>query len=200
MNFREVETYNLKRKSGGKIAKQKKETRQKLMDALTEMKEEVYQEPQASEKTTPIQAGDFVKIRTGGAAGQVESVEKKHAIVQMGFMRMKLPLQDLVHANEPLDVKTQKSINTEMIMSRARFEAKLDIRGMTIEEGMKSLDIFMDEALISNAVTLQIVHGKFTGALRKAVHKRLNEYAAVERIWHPEREGGGDGVSLVELS
>ena len=182
------------------IAKQKKETRQKLMDALTEMKEEVYQEPQASGKTTPIQAGDFVKIRTGGAAGQVESVEKKHAIVQMGFMRMKLPLQDLVHANEPLNVKTQKSINTEMIMSRARFEAKLDIRGMTIEEGMKSLDIFMDEALISNAVTLQIVHGKGTGALRKAVHKRLNEYAAVERIWHPEREGGGDGVSLVELS
>ena len=86
-----------------------------------------------------------------------------------------------------------------MIMRRNRFEAKLDIRGMTIEEGMKSLDYFMDEALISNAVTLKIVHGKGTGALRKAVHDKLKAYSAVERIWHPEREGGGDGVSLVEL-
>ena len=86
-----------------------------------------------------------------------------------------------------------------MIMRRNRFEAKLDIRGMTIEEGMRGLEIFMDEALISNSVTLKIVHGKGTGALRKAVHKKLKEYQSVERIWHPEREGGGDGVSLVEL-
>ena len=181
------------------LAKKKKEERQKLVESVTELKEEIYHSPTASTKSTPIQAGDFVKIRTGGAAGQVESVDKNNAIIQMGFMRMKLPLRDLVHANEPLEIKSQKSVNTEMIMRRTRFEAKLDIRGLTIEEGMKSLDIFMDEALISNSVTLKIVHGKGTGALRKAVHKKLREYDAVERIWHPEREGGGDGVSLVEL-
>jgi len=181
------------------LSKKKKEERQKLVETVTELKEDIYHSPADPKNDTPIKAGDFVKIRTGGAAGQVESIEKNNAIIQMGFMRMKLPLRDLVHANEPLEIKTQKSVNTEMIMRRNRFEAKLDIRGMTIEEGMRGLEIFMDEALISNSVTLKIVHGKGTGALRKAVHKKLKEYQSVERIWHPEREGGGDGVSLVEL-
>ena len=180
------------------LAKKKREERQQLIKEVSSLQENIYEEVETKVSTGPIQVGDFVKIRTGGAAGQVEAIEKNKAIVQMGFMRMTLNLKDLIHANEPLDVKTQKSVNTQIIQRRSRFDAKIDIRGMRIQEAIDTLETFLDEALVANTNTLRIIHGKGSGVLRKAVKEKLKEYNAA-RIWHPEREGGGDGVTLVEL-
>jgi len=175
-----------------------REERKELSEKVGELREEVFRPP--SEKEAPIQVGDFVKMRSGGASGVVEALEKDKAIVQMGLMRMTVPLRDLRHAKAPLDVSDQRSVRTDTVTRTAGFESKIDIRGMRMEEAMRMVEEFVDQALMASATQLEIIHGKGSGVLRKAVHQKLREYDVEMDVRHPSPELGGDGVTLVDLA
>lgn len=183
------------------VAAQVREERKQLSQDVTELREEVYHEPDTPQrKKGPIQVGDFVKLKTGGSTGTVESIDKKNAVVQMGAMRMTVKLRDLQHAGEPLEVKDKKSVYTEVLERNAKFENRIDIRGMRFEEALSTVEALVDEALINGTTNLRILHGKGSGALRKAVRQKLREYNIDMSISHPSPEHGGDGVTLVDLS
>ena len=181
------------------MAEKVREERQELNEVVSELREEIYYQPVNGKEEKEIEEGDYVKMRTGaGSIGQVEAVDKNKAIVLMGQMRVTVPLRDLQHARAPLEVQKTKSIHTE-ISQTSKFENKIDIRGMRMEEALKVMEEFVDRALMANVNHLQVVHGKGNGVLRKAVRMKLEEYDAVLHINHPEEEQGGNGVTLVEL-
>ena len=163
------------------------------------MREEIYYQPDQIKKDKEIKVGDFVKLRTGGAAGKVDSIAKGKAIVLMGVMKMTTNLRDLIPANEPLEVRSGKGVNTDVIASSAKFESKIDIRGLSREEALKTLEAFMDKAIMTNATNIRIVHGKGNGVLRNAVKQKLREYKAVSSMRHPEQNEGGDGVTIIDI-
>ncbi|KGE85663.1 MAG: endonuclease MutS2 [Phaeodactylibacter xiamenensis] len=183
-----------------RISRQVKQQRGKLAEQVTDLREKIYYEPtEKDKKKEAIKAGDFVKMKTGGATGTVESVDKNRAVVRMGEMRMTIKLRDLQHANAPLEVQSGKSVQSQTSTDTASFQPKLDIRGMRYEEALKVVEDFVDQALIANAAHLEIVHGKGSGALREAVRRKLREYNVPMDITHPPQERGGDGVTLVEM-
>ena len=144
-----------------KLAAEVRQKRKQLTSETTNLSEEVYKKAPvpAVGKKKKIEVGDFVKLRSGGGAGKVESIDKGKVIVQMGLMKMTTRLQDLVPANEPLPINSKKSINTN-VKVEAQFESKVDVRGLTKEEALIVLENFIDKAMISNANVLRIVHGK----------------------------------------
>lgn len=181
------------------IAVHVKEERQKLAEEISGLREAIYyQPPKPSEKEQEIKAGDYVKLRTGGATGLVESIGRNKAVVQIGEMRMSIHLRDLQHAKAPLEVQGAKGVQADMD-ALGGFQSKIDIRGMRYDEALKVVEDFMDQALLSNTLHLRIVHGKGNGVLRNAVRKKLREYNINMDITHPEPELGGDGVTLVEI-
>ena len=147
----------------------------------------------------PIAVGDFVRLRTGGAAGKVESIRKGKVVVLMGLMKMTANIEDLQHANAPLDIRNTPSVRTNTVNDNVKFESKIDLRGLSKEDALRLLEGFVDKALVSSATNLRIVHGKGTGVLREAVKRKLREYKSVESFWHPPHEEGGDGVTIVAL-
>ena len=192
------EQQNLKKAK--EVAMQAREERKQLSEEVGGLREEIYYKPIAKEeKNREIQVGDFVKLRTGGATGSVESIDRKQAVVMMGQMRITVKLRDLQHAKAPLEVQSSKSVQADTIAQSAKFESKLDIRGMRYDEALKVVEDFVDQALISNTNNLQIVHGKGNGVLRKAVRRKLKEYNVDMDIWHPEQQQGGDGVTFIEI-
>ncbi|MBK6621898.1 MAG: Smr/MutS family protein [Saprospirales bacterium] len=173
-----------------------------ISEKVEEIRQEIYEEPKfAHAKEKPIRVGDSVRLRTGGATGRVEALQKKQAVVQMGDMRMTIQLRDLLVVKDPLTVpdKRRASAGPDHIEAVAKFENKLDIRGMYMEEALKKVEEFVDKALISNAHQLRILHGKGTGALKNLVRQKLKEYKAVQSVSHPEEEQGGDGVTVIDL-
>lgn len=181
------------------MAAKVKEQRQSLTSAVGELRNEIYYAPTAANsQTRAIEVGDFVKLKTGGATGKVKSIKKKKAIVMMGIMTMEVNIRDLLHANEPLDIQSSKSIKTDVVTS-AKFESKIDLRGLRKDEALRILESFVDKALTTNATNLRIVHGKGNGVLRDAVKMKLKEYDDIETIWHPQSNEGGDGVTLVSF-
>lgn len=174
-----------------------KEERQQLVEEVYTLKEDIYYEP-APTKKIDIKVGDFVKLITGGATGKVEAINKNKAVVQIGEMRMTIQLRDLQPANSPLDIQSSRSIQTD-IEQAATFQPKLDIRGLRMDEALQAVETFVDQALMSGASNLRILHGKGNGVLRKAVRSKLKEYNVTMNLSHPHPELGGDGITLVEI-
>jgi DNA mismatch repair protein MutS2 len=182
------------------VAAEVRAERKELNQTVSGLRQDIYykEDPKGAEKK-PIQVGDFVRLRTGGASGKVESIEKGKAVVLMGLMKMTAKVNDLVHAKEPLDIRSTKSIKTDMVQASAQFESKIDLRGLRKEESIKILEDFVDKALVSSATQLRIVHGKGDGILRKVVRQKLKEYKGIREVRHPEESDGGLGVTIVEF-
>lgn len=176
-----------------------REEQQKLANEVTILNEDVYHStPSVSKELGAIAVGSMVKMRSGNATGKVESLDKKEAMVLMGDMRVKAKLKDLVLVGESLVVNTN-STKHDSVSRSANFDAKTDLRGLSMIEADRILESFMDNAVVSSANTVSIVHGKGNGVLRKLVRQKLKEYKEVKRAFHPENAEGGDGVTIVEL-
>ena len=75
----------------------------------------------------------------------------------------------------------------------------VDLRGMTAEEAVTALQMYLDRAAMTNLNELTVIHGKGTGVLRRAVADELkhNRLVASYRLG---RYGEGEtGVTIVEL-
>ncbi len=189
-----------------KLAAEIKEERKELEQTVSNLHDAVYEVPLPSSPVPkqsaaggngPIQEGDFVKMRSGSATGTVVNLDRKKAIVEMGHIRMTVHIRDLVHANEPQP--STVGVKTDTVTNGANFDSKLDIRGMTMTEALQMTEAFLDRALLSSANSLQIVHGKGSGALRNVVREKIREYSEVKRVFHPAHKEGGDGVTIVEI-
>jgi len=168
------------------------------VDTIYEEVVKIQETMPASVATRPLSVGDFARLRAGGASGRIEEIKGQKAIIALGSLKVTVGLRDLSPAAEPI-VQISTAGNTD-IQRVAGFENKLDMRGMSKEEAMRVLEKFVDNALISDASNLRILHGKGDGILRKVVRQKLREYGGtVSRMWHPEPNDGGDGVTLVEL-
>ncbi len=178
-----------------------RESKKQLAEQVTQLREEVYYSPESRPKNeVPVKKGDFVKLVAGGANGKVESIKGDKVIVEVGLMRMTLNIRDVIFSNPTIDLRQSKSVQSDVIQRSAAFYPRIDIRGVRYEEALKMVEDFMDQALITSSNHLQIVHGKGNGTLRNAVRSKLREYQNVEmEIRHPEPEGGGDGVTLIEF-
>ncbi len=198
-DLREDERLSAKQKleEAKKIAAKVKEEKEQMTEEVVQLKQDIYYQPN-NKANRELKVGDFVKLKTGSATGIIEGIHKGKAVLKMGLMHLTVPLIDIMGAKEPLEINSKKRIQIDTVAPSEGFESRIDLRGMRYEEAIGVLQTFMDQALISSASLLRIIHGKGTGSLRKGVHKKLREYKDV-RYDHPKPEDGGDGVTIVEI-
>jgi len=180
-----------------KRAVQQRKARQKVQDEVEQLQNEVYYGEDAN-IDKELKEGSFVKMRSGGGTGQILSIQKNKATVQMGFLNMEVPLAELLPSGAPIEYK-KRSVNTELVSKSSNFDSELDIRGYTKSDAAAYVEGFLDKAIVNNAHEIKIIHGKGSGALKKIVLKKLREYRDVREYYHPEDEMGGDGVTFVKF-
>ena len=76
---------------------------------------------------------------------------------------------------------------------------ELDIRGMMGDEGWQRVDKYLDEALLVGYHTVRIIHGKGTGALKKAIWEHLRGDGRIKSFRIGQYGEGDGGVTVVEL-
>ena len=64
-------------------------------------------------------------------------------------------------------------------------------------EAVAELDKYLDDAYVSHLKSVRVVHGKGTGALRKAVHQYLRKQKIVDEFHLAEFGEGDAGVTIV---
>ena len=107
-------------------------------------------------------------------------------------------LVEEAEVREKKEAKRQVATSIRLQGARAAVN-ELDIRGLMTDEADLQVDQFLDNALMGKLNVVTIIHGKGTGALRKAVHQQLKHHRAVKSFRLGRYGEGEDGVTVVEL-
>jgi DNA mismatch repair protein MutS2 len=152
----------------------------------------------------PLKVGDTVIIADIGKEAKVLALPDKseHVEVQAGALKTRVKLQGLRLVERPQNSKANPPVRGRSgVESRLTLAAntRLDLRGMSVDECLLELDRFIDASLRTGLSEFTIVHGKGTGALRKAVQKYLKDSPYVKSHRLGVYGEGEEGVSIVEL-
>ncbi len=194
-----------KKEFSGNVSSMKSKARQsfnKMYDTANPVENRDFQD----EYTLPrkLRRGDTVLVvdlnRKGIISGEPDGSD--FVYVQMGVMKTKMNISRLRLAESPKTIQTKRPVrnmNKVGIKAERRGKMELDIRGCACDDGVYQLDAFIDQAVMSNISTVTIIHGKGTGLLRSAVHKRLKSHPSIKNFRLGLFGEGEDGVTVAEL-
>ena len=154
--------------------------------------------------TRPARAGDTVELVKMGTRASVISVNKDGSLqLQAGILKITAKQEEVRVVEDAGGGGKKQAVQ---IAQRAEHQLRslgaspeVDLRGMMTDEAILVLDRFLDSAVMGRLDTVTVIHGKGTGAVRKAVREHLKRSKYV-RSFRPGRFGEGeDGVTVVEL-
>ena len=174
-----------------------------------------------------LKIGDGVKVLSLGLKGTVSSLPnaKGDLFVQMGILRSQVNIRDLELLKED-DItaalgdgaslrlgsgsgsKSGKNIwapakgkgtgSGQIKMSKSfSVSPEVNLIGMTVDEAMPVMEKYLDDAYLAHMPNVRVVHGRGTGALKNAVHKRLRQLKYVKDFRLGEFGEGDTGVTIV---
>ena len=151
-----------------------------------------------------LRLGDSVKILSMNLKGTVHTLPdaKGNLFVQAGILRYQTNIRDLVLLNEdatPVVQNTKTGAGKLKMAKSLSVSPEINLIGKTVDEALMELDKYLDDAYLAHLKTVRIVHGKGTGALRKAVQNHLKKQKYV-KSYHLGEFGEGDaGVTIAEF-
>ena len=148
-----------------------------------------------------LRAGDRVYIR--GVSRPVEVVsppdEQQELEVVIGNMRARLPVYQL---DRPADrihpAAEQAGVVYRRPESKRTLSPEVNLHGYRVDEALSLIDSLLDDAALEGMSALKIVHGKGTGALRRAIREYLGGHPLVAAA-RPGEGGDAAGVTVVTL-
>lgn len=149
-----------------------------------------------------LHLGDSVRVVSMNLKGTVSTLPdaRGNLYVQMGILRSQVNIKDLelLSDMETASPYQSRTGTGKIKMSKsASVGIELNLLGKTTDEALSELDKYLDDAYLSHMPSVRIVHGKGTGALRKAVHNYLRKQKYVESYRLGEFGEGDAGVTIV---
>ena len=147
--------------------------------------------------------GDRVKIHSLNQTGIVSVPPNKNGdvVIKAGIMTVTVNIKDLSldTSEEPLTYTPKKFATNIARKKRSNISSEVDLRGMLALEAIDKLDKYLDDAYLAGISPVTIIHGKGTGALRKAVQEYLRGNPRVKSYRLGQYGEGEAGVTVVEL-
>ncbi len=153
-----------------------------------------------------LRIGDSVKVLSMNLRGTVSTLPdaKGNLFVQMGILRSQVNLKDLEKLPDDTgstasSFKKQSGGSRIKMSKSASVHTEINLLGKTTDEALVELDKYLDDAYLAHLPSVRIVHGKGTGALRKAVHQYLRRQKHVASFRLGEFGEGDSGVTIAEF-
>ena len=184
------------------------EARAELRRQLNEAEDAIDRRDARSEPipkpSRPIQKGDLVEIPGVSTPAEVVSVGSDGTLqLKAGILKMKAKAGEvrLIEDDERAAIKKKapKPARTTVTGLHTAASRELDIRGMETLEAESVVETFLSAAVMGHLETVTIIHGKGTGALRKAVHDILRRNKNVKSFRLGVYGEGETGVTVVTL-
>ena len=153
----------------------------------------------------PLKKGDTVLIVNLNQRGMLTDSPDRNGNVSVkaGLMNMKTNIKNLRLAEEAATVTTadRKRIAASKYQAEVNksFSPSIDLRGQLGDDAWFMTDKYLDEAIMANVKTVTLIHGKGTGALRKALAGHLKSDSRVKSFRGGIYGEGDSGVTVVEL-
>lgn len=187
----------------GAASKALEEQRARLKDKMNKAESRIKAKAVSYKVPDKLVKGDRVKIHSLNQSGIVSVPPNKNGdvTIKAGIMTVTVNIKDLSldTSEEQLTYAPEKFANNIAKKKRSNISAEVDLRGMLALEAIDKLDKYLDDAYLAGVSPVTIIHGKGTGALRKAVHEYLRTNPRVKGYRLGQYGEGEAGVTVVEL-
>lgn len=202
-----IRTMNKLSQAGGVDMKAMEQERARLRDKLNQSASSKKAAPAKKNKhytASDFKQGDSVHVLSLDLKGTVVSQpnSKGELTIQMGILKSRIHFSDL----EPIDEEVistpviNKTGSGKIKMNKsANISTSINLIGETVDEAMIDLDKYLDDAYLAHIPNVTIIHGRGTGALRKAVHEKLRKSKYVKSYRLGTFGEGETGVTIVEF-
>lgn len=152
-----------------------------------------------------LKKGDNVLVVDIDKNGYVlEEPKGASVLVQVGIIKSRVDIGNLRLLDEKKNKQNTSGakggVKKTITSNRdAKAMVELDLRGMTVDEAVAEVDMFINKAMLSNMTMATIIHGKGTGALRSAIHSFLRQCKQVKSFRLGVYGEGETGVTIVEF-
>ncbi len=198
-----------KQKESERFAESLEEGRRGIRKRLREAGDAVnpVREPEDSDYVLPrpLRKGDTVLIVNLNQQGTLADAPDRNGnvTVRTGLLNTRTNIKNLKLIEEAAQVTTsdRKRIAASKYQAAVNksFTASLDLRGQLGDDAWFMTDKYLDEAVMANVKNVTLIHGKGTGALRKALQARLKTDPRVKSFRGGIYGEGDSGVTVVEL-
>lgn len=145
-----------------------------------------------------IKIGDYVYIKNIKQKGYILEIKQDEIVVQVGILKINVKKNDVVITESPEERKAYIKNNTFLEKAK-QINKEIDLRGKLAHEAIEEIDKYLEDANLVGLDSVTIIHGKGTGALRKAVREYLKGHRCVKDFRDGLYNEGGLGVTIVEL-
>ncbi|XPV77783.1 MAG: endonuclease MutS2 [Desulfovibrio sp.] len=182
-------------------------SRKQALKKLSETRSKIsVDDKQKQPKTAPfsfeeLQINGKVRYTAWDKVGVVVELnaKKKTVKVNLDGVALWVKFSDLSKVGATKKPASQGGPDTSKANDVPGLSLRLDIRGQRADMAMSTLEKFLDSAILRGASTLEIVHGRGTGALRREVHNFLRDFPQVADYRFAPEDRGGDGMTEVDL-
>ena len=157
---------------------------------------------------TEAKPGDTVLLVNLNAKATVLTApdSKGECTVQAGALKLKANIADMRTAKpdkpeKPRGRQPAKGGGSGAYVSvgARQVETECDVRGMSLEEALLAVDMFLDGAVLNKLSQVYIIHGKGTGILRSGIQQHLKKHPAIKAFRLGKYGEGEDGVTVATL-
>jgi len=147
--------------------------------------------------TGPLAVGDPVVAPGLGVRGTIAEIAGDEAtVLGSGGLRVKVPLERLQPSREPASAGApEPPAVTVRAMVQNDVPDELDLRGRTAQEAREAVRDLVDQASLAGRHEVRVIHGRGTGAVRKAVRDELARPPLVEE----QVSDSADGATVVRI-
>ena len=159
-----------------------------------------------------VEPGHPARVRGLGVEGQVLSFDGDWAQMEIRGKKLRVRRAELEPARAVANrIGKAKSPSKGTVSAPSRDVvstssrdvagpiAEVHVIGQRLDEAIEAVEKALDQAILSGASSLRVVHGHGTGRLRDGIRKQFREHRAVERLRAGDRTEGGNGATILEL-
>ncbi|MDR7421357.1 MAG: endonuclease MutS2 [Armatimonadota bacterium] len=148
-----------------------------------------------------VEPGQAVFVTTLGRPAVVRGLPdgRDEVEVEVGALRVRVPRASLRQTGVPASPRGAEPAGVDVPAGPA-VPLSIDVRGATADEALLEVDRYLDDAVRARLPHVTVIHGKGTGALRRALHEFLRGHPHVRAFRLGERGEGEGGATVITLA
>ncbi len=171
-------------------------SRQKINSLASPLVKKEYEEEYKSNHI--LKPGDYVFIKSISQKGYILDIKEDELLVQAGILKITVNKADVKPTVSPEE--KQARVRNDTFLHKAKHISKeIDLRGKLAHEAIEEVDKYLEDANLVGLDSVRLIHGKGTGALRKAIREYLKDHVYVKSFRDGLYDEGGLGVTVVEF-
>lgn len=142
--------------------------------------------------------GMTVRVQGIARDGEITQIQKdgQRITVAIGQMNYTVASDEV----EPVEgTQRSEAAKSSQSVTPSSDAYDLDLRGKTVDEAKIELEDLIDVLRQQGMSSLQVIHGRGTGVLRRELTMWFRSHASIESFRRGEQGEGGDGVTVLTL-